>query len=194
MQPLTADQTMHRCQWVCHEHAVCHWGGPPPPALGPGKQRAVIVHRRHWRLSYLFLGFLNVSVSVAYYFYLNLIIWLISDSWTWMSFGNFVGHVTHYLGEYGGEEERALLSASHCFSLFSSHLCGCCLTAPLTTAAAVVVEPVCQQGRTECVNQPGWHHLLAELPSAFYGAHEGVCHETVGLPSPACTPLNNTLS
>lgn len=97
MQPLTADQTMHRCQWVCHEHAVCHWGAPHP-------QPWALANREQWlftggteRLSYLFLGFLNVSVSVAYYFYLNLIIWLISDSWTWMSFGNFVGHVTHYL-------------------------------------------------------------------------------------------------
>ena len=42
---------------------------PPPRALGPGKQRSVIVHRRHLKLWVtFFLGFLNVSVSVAYYF------------------------------------------------------------------------------------------------------------------------------
>lgn len=144
---------MHRCQWVCHEHAVCHWGGPPTPSPGPWQTENVIVHRRHWRLSYLFLGFLNVSVSVAYYFLFKLD-YLVD--FRFMNMDVFWEFYCMWLIIWASTvaRKRALLPASHC-GLFSSHLCGCCLTAPLTTAAAVVVnlillnriETVCESAR-----------------------------------------------
>ena len=126
---------------------------PPPWALGPGKQRSVIVHRRHLKLGVtFFLGFQNVSVSVAYYFLFKRD-YLVDNSWIQIhEHGRLLGILlAMWLIVWASAvaRKRALLLASHC-GLFSSRLCGCCLTAPLTTAAAVVGEPVCQRVRRAC--------------------------------------------
>lgn len=172
---------------------------PPPWALGPGKQRSVIVHRRHLELGVtFFLGFQNVSVSVAYYFLFKRD-YLVDNSWIhefrFMNMDVFWEFCWPCDSLSGRVWWRGSVPSSSPLTVAFSLLVSVAVASLLHWQRRQLLSgSQSASGWDERVNQPGWHHLLAEPPSAFYGAHRSVCHETVGLPSPACTPLNNTLS
>lgn len=175
------------------------WACCVPLRGAPHPQPWALANREQWLFTggtedwvTFFLGFLNVTVSVAYYFLFKLD-YLVDFRFMNMDvFWEFCWPCDSLSGRV---RWRGSVPSSPPLTVAFSLLISVAVASLLHWQRRQLLSwSQSASGWDECVNQPGWHHLLAELPSAFYGAHRSVCHETVGLPSPACTPLNNTLS